>query len=314
MQKLTLLLSVSISIFFAISVQAQVTQNQARNYQIDETHSGAVSVPDLLPPLKQKWSVTFGQDMSYPLIVDGKVFVTVRHASVYGTTLYALNAADGSTVWSYELGGSDYWSALCYENGRVFAINHSGLLRAFDGVTGSLIWSRQLVPGYAFDAPPTVFQGVVYISGGGSGGTVFAVSADTGDILWTKAVADGSHSSPAVTSEGVYLSYACPNIYKLNPADGAQIWKTSYACTGTSKTPVLYQGRLYVRQLYDGDILDSATGGSIGGFIVSYAHDEGPPVFSGNMGFFMNFVQHASPYANLERRDLNGNILYWSFF
>lgn len=100
MKKLTLSLSVSVCILFAISVQGQVAQDQARNYQINETHTGSSSTPGLVPPLKQKWSVNFGQNISYPLIVDGKVFVTVRHASVYGTTLYALNAADGAIVWS----------------------------------------------------------------------------------------------------------------------------------------------------------------------------------------------------------------------
>src|SRR4030095_87310 len=164
MTKLTLFLAVSISILFAISVQAQVPQDQARNYQINETHTGSIQSPGLTPPLRQKWSRNFGQDMSYPLIADARVFVTVRNASAlgWGTELYALNAADGATLWSYSLGGTYYWSALCYENGRVFALNYSGLLRAFDGNTGSLVWRRQLIPGPSFTAPPTAFQGDIY--------------------------------------------------------------------------------------------------------------------------------------------------------
>ncbi|HWP53168.1 MAG TPA: hypothetical protein VN476_03495, partial [Pyrinomonadaceae bacterium] len=81
MKKLTLSLFVSISILFAISVQAQVGQDQARNFQINETHTGSSSSPGLVPPLKPKWSVNFGQNISYPIIADGKVFVTVRNAS-----------------------------------------------------------------------------------------------------------------------------------------------------------------------------------------------------------------------------------------
>ena len=95
-----LILSLIVSILFAVSVQAQVAPEQARNYQINEAHTGAINVSGVLPPLKQKWSRNFGQDMSYPLIVDGKVFVTVRYAGVFGTELYALNAADGATLWS----------------------------------------------------------------------------------------------------------------------------------------------------------------------------------------------------------------------
>src|SRR5687767_3584914 len=99
MKKLTLSLLFSTFILFAIPVQAQVGPEQARNYQIDETHTGSSNSPGLIPPLRPKWSRNFGQDMSYPLIADGKVFITVRNESAYGTELYALNAADGSTLW-----------------------------------------------------------------------------------------------------------------------------------------------------------------------------------------------------------------------
>src|SRR6185369_15424387 len=186
MKKLTLSVFLFTSILFAISVQAQVGPEQARNYQINETHTGSTNSPGLTPPLRPKWSRNFGQEMSYPLIADGKVFVTVRNESAYGTVLYALNAADGSTVWSYALSGTYYWSTLCYENGRVFALNFDGLLRAFDGTTGSLVWSRQLPVQYAFSSAPTVFQGVVYVGGAGLGGTAYAVSAENGNVLWTK--------------------------------------------------------------------------------------------------------------------------------
>src|SRR4030095_359500 len=245
MKKLTLSLSVSICILFAISVQAQVGQDQARNYQINETHTGSSSSPVLTPPLKQKWSVNFGQNISYPLIADGRVFVTVRNGSTTGTTLYALDAASGATIWSFDLAGLNKWSALCYENGRVFAINHDGLLRAFDGATGNLIWSRQLPGQYSFSSARAVYQGVIYTGGAGSGGTVYAVSADTGVVLWTASVANGDESSTSVTSDGVYVSYSCPNVYKLNPANGALIWRYNPGCSGGGgKTTVLYNGRL----------------------------------------------------------------------
>jgi outer membrane protein assembly factor BamB len=115
--------------------------------------------------------------MSYPLIADGRVFVTVKNPSpASGTTLYALNAVNGAVIWSFNLAGSFWWSAACYENGSVFAINNDGLLRSFDGATGNLIWSVQLPGQYFFTAPPTAFNGVIYLSGAGSGGTVYAVS------------------------------------------------------------------------------------------------------------------------------------------
>src|SRR6185295_9918279 len=110
MNKLPLVLSLFISILFTTSAIAQVPTDQARNFQIDATHTGSVSSPGLTPPLKQRWVVNFGQPISYPLIADGRVFVSVKNASGQGTTLFALNATNGATLWSSNLGGSFFWS------------------------------------------------------------------------------------------------------------------------------------------------------------------------------------------------------------
>ena len=308
MKKITLSLLALIYTVFAITTHAQVTPEQAVNFQIDASHTGATSVQHLTPPLRQRWVVNFGRSISYPLIADGKVYVTVKNATGYGTMLYALDQTNGATVWSYALGGTYYWSGACYENGRVFAVNFDGLLRAFDGATGSLIWQVQLPNQYSFTAPPTVYQGVIYVSGAGSGGTVYAVNADSGAVLWTKSVMNGDKSSPAVTSEGVYVSYSCPNVYKLDPATGAQIWHYAPGCSGGGgKTPALYNGRLYVRDSSD-TIFDGNTGSIIGNF-----NAKNTPAFSGDKGFFLNGPHFFGSYGTLQARDVNTNSVLWSF-
>jgi len=308
MKKLTLSLLALLCTLFTTTALAQDAPEQARNFQINATHTGAISSEHLTPPFKQRWVVNFGRSISYPLIADGKVYVTVKNASGSGTTLYALDGTNGATVWSYALGGSFFWSAACYENGRVFAVNGDGLLRAFDGASGNLIWSIQLPGQYSFSAPPTVSQGVVYVSGAGSGGTVYAVNADSGAVLWTKSVMNGDKSSPAVTSDGVYVSYSCPNVYKLDPATGAQIWHYSPGCSGGGgKTPALYDGRLYVRDFSD-TIFDANTGSITGNF-----NAKNTPAFSGSRGFFLNGPHFFGSYGTLQARDLNTNSLLWSF-
>ena len=304
---LSLLLLGLVSTLCATTTQAQAPE-QARNFQINPTHTGSISVENLTPPLLQRWVVNFGQPISYPLIADGKVFVTVKNSSTHGTRLYALNATNGATIWTFELGGTFWWSAACYENGRVFALNGSGVLRALDGATGGLIWSVQLPGQFSFDSAPTVHEGVIYTAGAGSGGTVYAVSAASGAVLWTAPVINGSTSSPAVTSEGVYVSYSCPNVHKLDPATGATIWHYSTGCSGGGgKTPVLYNERLYVRDFSD-TIHDSNTGTVIGNFTSKHA-----PAFSGNSGFFLNGPDGFGSFGILEARDVNTHTLLWSF-
>ena len=308
MKKLPLFVVAFLCALFVTSASAQVPSDQARNFQIDATHTGSISIEGLTPPLTQRWVVNFGRPISYPLIADGRVYVTVKNATGQGTTLFALNATNGSTLWSSNLGGNFFWSGSCYENGRVFALNGSGLLRAFDGATGAIVWSALLPGQFAFSSMPTVRDGVIYTGGAGSGGTVYAVNANTGAVLWTRSVANGDYSSPAVTSDGVYVSYACPNVYKLDPTTGAVIWHYAPGCSGGGgKTPALYNNRLFVRDS-TGTIHDSFNGSLIGNFVA-----KNTPAFSGSRGFFLDGPNFFGSFGTLRARDVDTNSVLWSF-
>lgn len=305
MKNLPLLLLGLICSVSAITVSAQ-TPEQASNFQINATHTGAITIENFAPPLKPRWTVNFGQPISYPLIADGRVFVTVRNPTLStGTTLYALDATNGATIWSFNLGGGAALGAACYENGRVFALNYAGLLRSFDAATGNVVMSVDLPGTSGYSAPPAVLNGVVYIS---AGLNVRAVNAVTGAILWSASVINGDNSSPAVTNDGVYVSYACPNVYKLNPANGAKIWHYAPGCSGGGgRTPVLHNGRLYVRDSFD-TIFDSQTGTIIGNF-----NAKNSPVFSGDKGFFLDGPHGFGSFGTLVARDVNTNSILWSF-
>jgi outer membrane protein assembly factor BamB len=283
---------------------AEPQEPQSVAYQINQAHSGFISMSSFAPPLKVRWTANLGSGISYPIIAGGKVFVTVKNPSAYGTNLYALDAATGSVVWGpVFLGGTYYWSNSCYENGTLFVVNYDGLLRAYDANSGQALWSTQLTGQYSFSSPPTAYGGIVYIGGAGSGGTVYAVNESNGAVLWTASVASGDKSSPAVSSDGVYVSYACAMSYKFNPTTGSQIWNFNTDCEGGGgKSPVLYNGKLYVRDVVKGDyILDSATGTNEGIFQSSTA-----PAFSDNTGIFLES-------GTLRARGLASDNVLWTF-
>lgn len=305
MTKLTVVLAGLISILFTTSAVAQVTTEQARNFQNDATHIGSVTSPGLMPPLKPRWVVNFGEPISYPLIADGRVFVTVKNPVEYGANLFALNATNGAILWSAPLGGTSWWAAACYDNGRVFAMNGSGMLRAFDAATGTLIWSYVL-DNSVYNAPPTAFQGVIYVSGSG---LVWAFNAETGARIWIKSVLNGDTSSPALTSDGLWVSYSCPNVYKLNPATGAQIWFYTPGCSGGGgKTPSLYNGRLYVRTVLQDTVFDAQTGTILRNFEAKYT-----PAFLGDSGFFLEPRFMFDAFGILRARDVNTDAVLWGF-
>ena len=98
------------------------------------------------PPLGVRWALDFAAAVSYPVVAGGTVFVTVRPAdgAAYGTTAVAVDLATGAVRWTRPVGGSYYWSALAYGDGRLYLLNFDGRLTALSPATGATLWSSQL--------------------------------------------------------------------------------------------------------------------------------------------------------------------------
>jgi outer membrane protein assembly factor BamB len=130
-------------------------------------------------------------------------------------------------------------------------------------------------------------NGIVFTGGAGTGGTVYAVNETNGAVLWMMPVENGDHSSPAVVSGKVFVSYACPQAYAFNAVTGQQLWHYSGSCEGGGgATPVVHAGQVYVRDSFftqtNGLVLDATTGAKVGGFNCGP-----PPAFFGNLALFL---------------------------
>jgi PQQ-like domain len=162
------------------------------------------------------------------------------------------------------------WSGLAYDAGQIYTVNYSGVMEAFDAVTGHLKWATQMPYQDAFTSPPTALNGYVYTGGAGSGGDVYAVHESTGKVAWYAEVENGDDSSPAVSSTGVWVSYACGQTYDFNPTSGALIWYRDTDCEGGGgRTPVLAHGDLYVRDFSFPAMLKASNGKLRGAFSAS---------------------------------------------
>ncbi|HWE09530.1 MAG TPA: PQQ-binding-like beta-propeller repeat protein [Solirubrobacteraceae bacterium] len=221
--------------------------NVATSEQIGSTHAGAQPGMNLaLASLRKRWSVTpggaSGSGLSYPIIADHRVFTS----SAGGTgTIYALDAATGATDWFSSVSSSYGLAGLTYDGQRLFALTSEGVLIAFDAGSGHEDWAEQLPRQYSFSAAPTAYDGVVYASGAGLAGTVYAVSEATGIVHWTQSVENGDDSSPAVNHNGVFVSYACQQDYRFL-ISGAAVWHDSGNCEGGGGGGVaLYGGSVY---------------------------------------------------------------------
>jgi outer membrane protein assembly factor BamB len=294
--------------------------SQSVTYQIDYAHSGRAVFPySITFPSNPAWSVALNGAISYPLIADGKIYVTTANPDTGGgsggTSLYALDEQTGDVVWGpVMISGGYRWSASAYDHGKIFVINFDGLLRSFDAATGDPGWSKQL-PGnqYWFDSPPTAVNGIVYVGGSGSGGTLYAVDETNGNVLWTAGVANGQQSSPAVSSDGVFVSYPC-QVYKFEPITGESLWHYSGPCQGGGgETSAYANGLLYVRDTIlsqinnppspepPGRIYDATTGTQVGTF-----NADPIPALGTATGFFLNG-------GALQAVNLVSHTVLWSF-
>ncbi len=274
-------------------------------FQINPPHTGAVTFASVSFPSNPTWSVDVGGTPSYALIVDGEVIVTVKLSSNSSEVL-ALDQTTGNTVWGPIMINGN--ANATYDNGRVFVlgsiIGDSPTLEAFDVSTGAEDWSTVLTGQWWFSGAPTAANGMVYVGGAGDAGTLYAVGQATGTLEWTQFVQNGDNSTPAVTADGVYVSYPCQT-YDIRPATGELIWNNNAGCEGGGgETPVVANQLDYSPidfPSYNGDIFNAETGTNDGSYVAST-----PPAFTTTMGYFLQS-------GTLQGILLSNNTVQWSF-
>ncbi len=274
----------------------------ATAYQINPQHTGAVRFASIVAPTalptSPAWTAQLDGYSGYPLIAGGRVFVT-DYAN--GGELVALSAATGAVIWG-PVSIPDLTSAT-YDNGRVITASRNGVLSAFDAASGQVLWSTQLAEEYILDSAPTAANGIVFVGGMLTHGTLFAVDDSTGTLLWT-VTEFGDTGSPAVTSDGVYATYGCQT-YDFAPATGATLWHVDGGCYGGGIEPGSYANGVY----YSPDLTGTTSTGETfdaetGNLVSSYA---GTPVLGSTMGYFL----HDS--GTLEADDLGSKASAWTF-
>lgn len=148
-----------------------------------------------------------GQE-STPLIIDGVMYFTSAWSKVF-----ALNAATGALLWSYDPQVPGEWgvNACCdvvnrgvaVWNGKVFFGTLDGRLIALDAATGKPVWDTLTVDRnfrYTITGAPRIVKGKVIIGNGGGEfgvrGYVSAYDAETGKLVWRFYTVPGDPSKP----------------------------------------------------------------------------------------------------------------------
>jgi outer membrane protein assembly factor BamB len=290
----------------AASPPSDAPAGSVTTYQTNSVHDGH-STDELSFPLGEHWTHDFGAQarVSYPVVVDGRVFVaTSTPGGAYGADLWALDASDGAVLWGpIAVGGTYYLEGLAADGTNVYTVSFNGFMEAIDQATGAQVWSALLPGQWSFTSPPTVHGGEVYVGGAGSGGTLYAVNAASGNVDWTASVMNGDHSSPAVTDDGVYVSYACEVSYKFDPATGANLWTHTTGCEGGGgRTPVVHGDAVYVRD--DAGMGPAVLSATTGAQVNTFTSTTAPAISDTSM-----FTLTA---GTLRAVDLATNVVQWS--
>lgn len=268
-------------------------------YQITTAHTGAIEFArGLNLPLTQIWVSQFRGQVSYPVVAEGKAFVFVADADVGNNPapkVAALDLNTGKPVWSMRVPGpSPTFAGLAYDDGKLFVIDGQGMLRALDPSTGARLWARQLGDSKfsAFYTPPNADKGVVYATGRGpSNGTLYAVNATDGHIIWTQQVSGGNYSVPTLSGDGVFVSYDC-SLHHFDSVTGDVRWVIDipipFCSGGGGTTAVSYAGRLFtsgaIAELRTSELdFDVASGRLIGRVNDVRLYS---PVLRGGIGYF----------------------------
>jgi outer membrane protein assembly factor BamB len=226
------------------ATSAAAPLSQAVAYQIDYAHSGVVSLRAPLSfPASATWSTALNGPTSYPLIADGKVFVVTGASAITsdrGASLYALNAQTGTILWGpVDIpGNSAYagkWADHAYDNGTVFVLGSDGMLRSFNGNTGSPGWFVSTsVSAFANISAPVAKDGRVYIANEGG---VRAYDQVNGNLLWATWANAGA--APAIADDGLLASAGCL-VGKFDLRTGANLWANQNGCSSGTSSPIAY--------------------------------------------------------------------------
>jgi eukaryotic-like serine/threonine-protein kinase len=193
-----------------------------------------------------KWSFMTGSNISAsPTVANG----TVYFGSSDGK-LYALSTSTGQLKWAFPTGAMINQSGPALVDGVIYVGSRDSYLYAIDATTGTQKW-RYSTNGISLEqSSPTVANGIVYIGGWydvpgfTKKGSMYAVNATNGALVWEKLQNTGISSSPTVANGKLYITTDDLNIYALDAASGSTIW--SKQVLANSASPAVSNGVVYV--------------------------------------------------------------------
>jgi len=192
-----------------------------------------------------------------PVVADGVVYV-----GSYEGTIYAIDAENGSEIWSHEL-DKPVIGGVAVSGGTLYVGDSDGKMYALDVTDGEP--KSGFVPFDTEDkiwSAPTVYDGTVYF--GSLDHKVYAIDADTGEPKWAAPFETGGGigATPVVVDDLVLIGSFDDKFYAIDSATGEErwvfeggtgwFWAEAVVDGGTIYAPS-FDGRVYALDLLTGE-------------------------------------------------------------
>jgi eukaryotic-like serine/threonine-protein kinase len=209
-----------------------------------------------------KWSFqTGGNISSSPKIANDRVYFGSSDSK-----FYCVEANNGQLVWTYQTGGMINQSGASLVNGKLYFGSRDGYLHCINASNGTLNWKFGTGVISFEQSSPTVDNNIVYIGGWYNvpgfniKGSIYAVNASTGILIWEQLANTGFSSSPFINNNRLFISGDDNKISALQASNGNILWQKTIL--PNSSSPVEADGTVYVGGGGTGYIyaLDASTG------------------------------------------------------
>lgn len=208
-----------------------------------------------------------GSGYSGPAVVDGKLYTLGAQANA--VNLISIDANTGKLIWSVEAAeklkndwGDGPRGTPSVAGNRVYALTGTGTLVCADVRDGKIQWKRTMkefggqVPGWGYTESVLIDGDRVVCSPGGSKGTLVALDAKTGELVWqSKEFTDAAHYSSIVSAEvngtRQYVKLTDKHVAGLSAIDGSLLWTSDFpGRTAVIPTPIVQDNHVYVSAGY----------------------------------------------------------------
>ncbi len=236
----------------SLSPNHSIASDQWPMYQANAAHTGYLPVTLDPASFALRWKKSFSSLPLNPVTAaQGLVFVSESGYFDNNQYLYVLDADSGDIKWSinyprtYSVNPPSFYSGNVYIQTAKDLNGNQPYLRAYDAMTGTLIFRGSFSAQWERYYSPTIYGGKVYVDGGSFGG-MYAFDATSGVQDWFYSLPQCDQWTPAIDGKYAYtyVGQYKPGLYVVDRQTGKLIYSildTNFKSNGWSMNlaPVL---------------------------------------------------------------------------